>query len=333
MSDSVIAKYEDRFLKTYSNYPQGRYVSLLIVRKIESEAIFRTEGSGEPLSKEFVHAGLSNDNVIQRVVISKRKQTAVERRTGRELLRKYDKLFPGRRTKVLCALNRNDPCERCMDCMIYGYAVGGGGAQKSRVVTDDAFSLHPAATVTGLKQFNALYDNSTMRDPETGKPSASIGTDEYVKPEAVFLDIETLRDMTVDEFKYVVGNVLRSTRYGAISSRIGKVRNILAGVIFSDCEIFSNLELTQAVFDLLRGGEPEPEFPVHVDRVIDAVRRAVDDLKGRVPGQITVLPPDEVSGLVSEINQLYGNEDKVKAMLDAATRMYSPENSSQNKEG
>ncbi|MCB0106551.1 MAG: type I-D CRISPR-associated protein Cas7/Csc2, partial [Caldilineaceae bacterium] len=164
---SIFNQYSDHFLPTYSNYPQGRYTSLLIVRRIESEAVFRTEGSGEPLSKEFVHAGQQAQEVIQRIVISKRKQTAVERRTGRELLRTHDLLFEKDAKSGVCALNRNNPCEKCMDCMIYGYAAGGGGAQKSRVITDDAFSLHAASTVTDHKQFNALYDNSTMRDPET----------------------------------------------------------------------------------------------------------------------------------------------------------------------
>jgi CRISPR-associated protein Csc2 len=322
---SVIEKYADHFLPAYSNYPQGRYISLLLVRRIESEAIFRTEGSGEPLSKEFVHAGLSGDEVVQRVVISKRKQTAVERRTGRELLRQHDKLFPGKRTEVACALNRNDPCERCMDCMIYGYAAGGGGAQKSRVVTDDAFSLHSAGTVTDTKQFNALFDNSTMRDPETGKPSTSIGTDEYVKPETIFLDIETVRDVTADEFRYVLGNVLRSTRYGAISSRIGKVQNTLAGVILSDCEGFSNLELTQAVYDRLRNGAEEPEFPLRVETVVEAMRAATDDLAERVVGRVTILPADEIAALVEETTALYGDENAVKSMLENATRMYGPQ--------
>ena len=276
---STIQKHADHFLPAYSNYPQGRYLSLLLVRRVESEAIFRTEGSGEPLSKEFVHAGLDGDEVIQRVVISKRKQTAVERRTGRELLRAHDLLFAKDEKSGVCALNRNNPCERCMDCMIYGYAAGGGGAQKSRVVTDDAFSLHSAAMATATKQFNALYDNSTMRDPETGKPSTSIGVDEYVKPETIFLDIETVRDVTADEFRYVLGNVLRSSRYGAISSRIGKVQNVLAGVILSDCEVFSNLELTQAVYDRLRGAADEPDFPLRAETVVEAVRAA-----GRGPG-------------------------------------------------
>ena len=320
---SIIDQYAEHFLSTYSNYPQGRYISLLLVRRIESEAIFRTEGSGEPLSKEFVHAGLDGDEIIQRVVISKRKQTAVERRTGRELLRAHDLLFSTK--NGICALNRNNPCERCMDCMIYGYAAGGGGAQKSRVVTDDAFSLHAASVVTATKQFNALFDNGTMRDPETGKPSASIGTDEYVKPESIFLDIETVRDVTGDEFRYVLGNVLRSTRYGAISSRIGKVKNVLAGVIFSDCEVFSNLELTQAVYDLLCAGAAEPDFPLPVAAVTQAVRTAGETLATRVVGQLTILPAEDVAALTDEITALYGNAQAVKEMLETASGMYGPQ--------
>lgn len=321
---SIVEKYADHFLPKYSNYPHGHYISLLLVRQIESEAMFRTEGSGEPLSKEFVHAGPDSGEVIQRVVISKRKQTAVERRTGRELLRKYDKLFAGQKTNVLCALNRNDPCERCMDCMIYGYAAGGGGAQKSRVITDDAFSLHPANVIIGTRQFNALYDTGTMRDPETGDPSASIGTDEYVKPEAIFLDIETLKDLTAVEFRYVLGNVLRSSRYGAISSRIGKVKNILAGVVFSDCEIFSNLELTQTVYDQLKGENPELGFPLSSEVVVEAVRTATSELSQRLVGQLIVLPSDEVNTLVDEISTFYRNEDAVRRMLEEATAMYGP---------
>jgi len=322
---SIIDKYAEHFLPTYSNYPQGRYISLLLVRRIESEAIFRTEGSGEPLSKEFVHAGLSGDEIVQRVVISKRKQTAVERRTGRELLRAHDLLFAKDAKSGICALNRNNPCERCMDCMIYGYAAGGGGAQKSRVVTDDAFSLHTASVVTGVKQFNAPFEDGTPWDRETGKRMTGINLDEYVKPEAVFVDIETVRDVTADEFRYVLGNIMRSTRYGAISSRIGKVKNILAGVILSDCEVFSNLELTQAIYDRLRGETTEPDFPLRAEPVVEAVRATADELTPRVVGQLTILSPDEVAALVDEITTLYRDDDAVTAMLEAVTKMYGPQ--------
>ena len=315
--------YQAYFLKEYSNYPQGRYITLFLLREVESEAIFRTEGSGEPLNREFVYPGLrSDDEPIQRVVISKRKQTAVERRTGRELLRRYELLFEKDKKSGVCALNRNNPCGKCMDCMIYGYAVGGGGAQKSRVITDDAFSLHPAATIVGIKQFNALFDNGTMRDPETGKPSTSIGADEYVKPETIFLDMETLKDMTQGEFLYVLGNILRSTRYGAISSRIGKIRNHLVGVAFSDCELFSNLEWTQATYDQLRGDAEEPEFPLHIDQVRQAAQQAAQQLMPNVIGQVKTMPQDEIAQLVKDLKALYEKEEDLKRLLTETSKMY-----------
>ena len=315
--------YSDHFLPSYSNYPHGRYVTLILTRWIESEAIFRTEGSGEPLSKEFVLPGLDGGEPVQRVVISKRKQTAVERRTGRELLRRHGLLHST--NDGICALNRNNPCEKCMDCMIYGYAAGGGGAQKARVITDDAFSLHPVHQILGTKQFNALFDNSTMRDPETGKASSSIGTDEYVKPQSVFLDMETLKDLTMGEFQYVLGNILRSTRYGAISSRIGKVQNELLGVVFSDCELFSNLELTQAAYNLLLDDAAELDFPLAKDKVHTAVQQAAAHLMNRVVGQTTVLNSEEVAQLVEEMIDLYSSETAVTDLLQQTSVIYGPQ--------
>ena len=324
---SIIEKYQQHFLSAYSNYPHGRYISIFLLRQIESEAIFRTEGSGEPLSREFVHAGTQvGDEIIQRIVISKRKQTAVERRTGRELLRKNDLLFTDPKQKAKppspCALNRNNPCGKCMDCMIYGYAAGGGGAQKSRVITDDAFSLHPAHTIVGTKQFNALFDTGTMRDPESGEPSTSIGTDEYVKPEAVFLDIETIKDVTAAEFQYILGNILRSTRYGAISSRIGKVQNHIVGIVLSDCEMVSNLEWTQATYDALRNGADEPDFPLHVESVKEKATATLATLSQNVVGQATLLPPADVAALLAEMKSLYGEETAVINLLKEATSAY-----------
>ena len=325
---SVLDRYTDRLLETYSAYPRGRFVSLLLLRQVESEAIFRTEGSGEPLNKEFVFAGERGGDaeLIQRVVISKRKQTAVERRQGREVLREHNLL--GKTTSkdkdkvAVCSLNTNNPCAKCVDCMVYGYAAGGGGAQRSRVITDDAFSLHAASTVVGTRQFNALFDNSTMRHPETNDPSTSIGTDEYVKPELFFFDIETLKDVTADELRYIVGNVLRAARYGAISSRIGKVRNHLIGVAFSNCELFSNLEWVQSSYEQLRGKEREPEFPLHATAVADAARTAATALRERVIGRVDWLTGDELGELVGEIGALYAQPEQLKALLERLDASY-----------
>lgn len=322
---SVLDRYTDHFVPTYTNFPRGRHISLFILRRIESEAIFRTEGSGEPLTKEFVHLGLDSDDLEQRVVISKRKQTAVERRTGRELLRHHELL--GSTDAGPCALNRNNPCEVCLDCMIYGYAAGGGGAQRSRVITDDAFSLHPAPTITATRTFNAPFDDGTPWVRDEQRRMTGLGEDEYVKPEATFLDIETLKDVTADEFRYVVGNVLRSTRYGAISSRIGKVKNTLVATAFSDCELFSNLEWTQQTYDrLLQAQEDQTalDFPLQERVVIAATQEVAGMLQKRVVGRVTFLSNEEMVTLVEEIGDLYSDEEAVKAMLAQTTGMYPP---------
>ena len=324
---SILDKYNDFIVDAYQNLPQSRYLTLIVLRKAESEMIFRTEGSGEGLSRDTVYAGIQDRAVISRVTISKRKQTAVERRTGRELLRQHNLLFyEGRRTgdpENICALNRNKPCGICADCMIYGYAVGGGGAQKSRVITDDAFSILPYQTVTAKRTFNALYDNNTMRDPVTGEASSSIQEDEYVKPETLFVDMQTLKDLTVDEIRYVIANVLRSRRYGAISSRLGKMRNTILGAIFSDCEIFSNLELTQAVYDGL--GEDGRQFPLDQDKVQSVIAEAVGTLTGEVVGSIQPIIEADLAAFIGEIRQTFASQDEVKSLLDRVTALYQPE--------
>lgn len=324
---SVLDNYTGFMVGRYENFPQSRYLTLVVLRKAESEMIFRTEGSGEGLARDTVHAGIQDRRSISRVTISKRKQTAVERRTGRELLRQHNLLFyaenKGKREESddnICALNRNKPCGICADCMIYGYAVGGGGAQKSRVITDDAFSILPYQTVTAKRTFNALYDNNTMRDPVTGEPSSSIQEDEYIKPETLFIDMQTLKDLGANEIRYVIANVLRSRRYGAISSRLGKMRNTIVGAIFSDCELFSNLELTQRVYDRL--GEEGRQFPLDETNVKTEITAAVEELASEVIGTQKPIPEEELTKLIEEIRQTFTSSTDVKALLDAITALY-----------
>lgn len=342
--------YQPYILDNYSNLPRGRYVSLFLIRKTESEAIFRTEGSGEGLVKELVSAGRRSDALpIRRVVISKRKQTAVERRTGRDLLREHGllKAAKGKNAEKygICMLNTNTPCEECIDCYLYGFAAGGGGAQKSRILTDDAFSLGPVAQVSARRTFNATFDNGTMRDPITHDPSTSINSEEYVLPQTHFLDIETLKDVTLTELQYVIGNIMRSNRYGAISSRVGRIDNRIVAVAFSDCELFSNLELTQAVYDLLfdrafaeakaqaaQDQEPEPmpgeidlPFPLADAALEDAVHAAIDELLGSVFSRRPVLLRGApLQGELAGVQALYADPAVIAARLRAQTDSYPP---------
>lgn len=312
----TLQKYATYLPASYSAYPRGYYVSLILLRKVEGEAIFRTEGSGEPLNREFVHAGSADATpIIPRVVISKRKQTAVERRTGRELLRRVELI------KETDGINQGEPESDSIDSMVYGYAVGGGGAQKSRVITDDAFTILPATQVIGKRQFNAPFEDGTMRHPETKTPSSSIGTDEYVRPETHFVDIETLKDVTAGELVYVLGNILRTSRYGAISSRVGKISNEVVACIFSDCELFSNLELTQNAWDILAKGS-EPDFPLGDEAVTSALQSSIATLQKGVVGRVKLMSESDLSALLDEVQTLYADENAIKALLNEVQAGY-----------
>ncbi len=66
-------------------------------------------------------------------------------------------------------------------------------------------------------------------------------------PQVSLPSIVTLRDPTYEAFLYVLGNLLRTERYGAQETRTGRVYNHLIGVVCSNGEIFSNLRFTQAI--------------------------------------------------------------------------------------
>lgn len=313
----TLQKYTNYLPARYSAYPRGYYVSLILLRKVEGEAIFRTEGSGEPLNREFVHAGIAdNTPIIPRVVISKRKQTAVERRTGRELLRRIGLIAE------TAGINEGEPEPDSIDSMVYGYAVGTGGAQKSRVITDDAFTILPATQVIGKRQFNAPFEDGTMRHPETKTASSSIGTDEYVRPETHFVDIETLKDVTPGELIYVLGNILRTSRYGAISSRVGKIQNEVIACIFSDCELFSNLELTQRLWDRLPKNGDSPDFPLGDEAVRRALADSIADLQKQVVGRVNAMNENDLAALLAEVQALYADESAIGNLLRAVQAAY-----------
>ncbi|MEN0067818.1 MAG: type I-D CRISPR-associated protein Cas7/Csc2 [Myxococcota bacterium] len=309
-----LSSHATRLAKAYENYPRGRYVHLFLMRTTRSETIFRTEGNGEPLCRET----LSFDGSEQvHIVMTKRKQVAVERRTGRELLRRHALLFaPPKANDKLCSLNTGAPCERCMDCWLYGYAVGQGGAQRSRVLTEDAFSLLPAEEITDTRTFNAIYENGTMRNPETGEASQALGESEYVRPQSHFADIQVLRDVTEAELVYVIGNVLRSTRYGAISSRIGRMDNELLAIAFSDQELDSTLSWLTAAQAVLGAGV---RHPLDDTRARGVLVQALDSVGAHALGRVDWVRGAELETLIGEVRAAYETD---LAWLATATEQY-----------
>ena len=314
----------------YENFPKGRTIGAVVLRTTQSETIFRTEGAGEPMCSEYVQAGVTQTNAIPRLVMTKRKQVAPERRKGREFLRAHDLLYRAdSKEKPICALNTNAPCEMCIDCFLYGFAAGGGGAQKSRVWTEDAFSVLSATELVGDRTINAIYETGTMRD-ENDKASTALNTSEYIKPGSHFLDVVTFRDVTAEELQYALGNILLTTRYGAVSSRVGRMENRVLGVFGGIAELPSSLELVQAVYDRLseaQSGE-ELEHPLQTEAVVAATKAAIapwiqkrgisvqlDDkaLEGLIAEVDSCLEPEKQADFLKRLNETYEPMRKVKA--------------------
>ncbi|MDZ8096036.1 MAG: type I-D CRISPR-associated protein Cas7/Csc2 [Nostoc sp. DedQUE05] len=314
-----ISKLSSVLATSYENFPKGRFITLVVLRTTHSETIFRTEGSGEPMCSEFVQAGLEGENqktIIQRLVMTKRKQVAPERRYGREHLRAHELLYTNPKDGSLCSLNTNAPCEMCVDCFLYGFAAGGGGAQKSRIWTEDAFSILPASDVVGDRTINAIYETGTMRD-EKGNASTALNTSEYIKPGVHFLDVVTLKDVTADELRYIIGNILFTSRYGAVSSRVGRMENQILGVFGSITELPSSLELVQATYDVL--GKPL-EHPLNINQLITASKQVIANWKNK-RGVSVQLSEDELSNLLADV-ETHWSPDERDNFLKRLTQSY-----------
>ncbi|MBC7227425.1 MAG: type I-D CRISPR-associated protein Cas7/Csc2 [Thermoflexales bacterium] len=322
MTLDSLKPYERYFVPEIPRTPTGRYASIILLRETKSYAIFTTEG-GEQQDVEEVPAGLSRTELVTRLVMFKRKQVAPERRTGKALLRQYG-VFPfalkdGRVVYGEEALKEKNPvqdcyltaglCTRCPDCLIYGYAaVEGEGARKARLMTDSCFSVRPYELVQRHIKFNVI--------DEAAYTSGTITEYDYTIPGVFLPAVETTVDLTADEFAYVLGNILHTTRYGKEGSRQGFVRNHILAIAFSDVELFANLEFAQAFYDafldagmdLAVQGLTLADFRQHADAVIG---RLTDDL----PGRLTLVTGEGLEKILTDVRALYRDEDRLSHFL------------------
>jgi CRISPR-associated protein Csc2 len=314
-----IEKLKPFLADNYENFPKGRTIGAVVLRTTQSETIFRTEGTGEPMCSEYVQAGVTDTNTIPRLVMTKRKQIAPERRKGREFLRVHELLYHSPKGNSICALNTNAPCEMCIDCFLYGFAAGGEGAQKSRVWTEDAFSVLPSTELIGDRTINAIFETGTMRDEE-GKASTALNTSEYIKPGVHFLDIVTFKDMTADELRYALGNILLTTRYGAVSSRVGRMENQILGLFGGIAELPSSLELVQGIYDKLP--TEKREHPLNTNILIEETQSVISTWTSK-RGISVQLSATELNELIADADRHLSLEAQA-SFLKRLNESYEP---------
>ncbi len=295
----------DAFHQEIPKFSMGKYAHIVVLRETNSFALFQTDGE---LNISRVSRGRKDTALDTRIVLFKRKQSTPERLTGRELLRRYGMVEN-------CQYNSKDFCKRCPDCIYYGFAIGDSGSERSKVLVDSAFSITGYDMSHQQFTFNAPSENGTMS--EDGKMRNALGEQDYVLPQVYFPSVVTIKDPTEAEFIYVLNNILRTKRYGAQNTRTGTVANAIVGVVFSDGEIFSNLQLTQAIYDALPP-EQRAKMPLAQEAVLDAMETVVPGLLREDGVVYRHISGDALQALLQDVLQITSNEQKLQTLLTQA---------------
>lgn len=329
---SFLKTVESKLFQSEIPYkPMGKYVHFLTVRITESYPLFQTDGE---LNKARVRAGVKDKTTISRLSMFKRKQSTPERLVGRELLRNY-----GLMTAEECEYNVSFAMDN-PDCIIYGFAIGDSGSEKSKVVVDTAFSITAFDQSHETFTLNAPYENGTMASKgengsKPGEVTSRINQQDHIIPQVFFPSIVTLKDPTEASFLYVFNNILRTRHYGAQTTRTGRVRNELIGVVFADGEITSNLRWTQAIYDQMKAQNSiNPPDPLDENDVMTAAKSAIEALMADEFIVHNDFIGDAFSPLLNEVKKLVGDETGIKSVLekaDAEAKNYASKHISKKK--
>jgi CRISPR-associated protein Csc2 len=303
----------------------GRYAHIVMLRVTDSYPLFQTDGE---LNTARVRAGEEDPEMVTRLTIFKRKQSTPERLVGRELLRRYGflsgemadgggKLATDGAGRLVCDYNVRF-CTQCPDCISYGFAIGDAGSEKSKVITDTAYSLTAYADSHEVFTLNAPFEDGTMT--RQGEVTSRINEQDHVQPQVIFPSVVTARDLTINLFLYVLNNVARTRRYGAQTTRTGKVHNQIVAVALADGEIFSNLQFTQRLHDALKArGAINPPDPVDATTASQVAADMVPGLLNEDGVQVDqLLVGGDLQDLLQGVARQAADETHLRELLSAA---------------
>jgi len=132
-----------------------------------------------------------------------------------------------------------------------------------------------------------MYDTATLRDATAAidekfqnapgddyakTAEATIREPDFFEPGTLFPSVITLRDATPEELAFVLGVTAKNKRYGAATSRLGRVKNHVLGVYTGSEEGPANLGLTRGVVTRLRDSDETT-----ADSIQDIITAAAHD--------------------------------------------------------
>lgn len=219
--------------------PKSNYVNILVLRELESHAVFTTNGEDADIATVALDSSEGAQDYAPGLMFM-RKQTGSDRRFGKALQRDLG-LF--HEDEDECTMQVNEMCQDCVECILYGSAAssdeGSDISITSRVMYDTAYTLRDASVVIDEKFQNAPGDDYAK------SAEATIREPDFFEPGTMFPSVVTLHDATPSELAFVLGITAKNKRYGATTSRLGRVNNRILGLYVGSEEGPANLELTR----------------------------------------------------------------------------------------
>jgi CRISPR-associated protein Csc2 len=305
--------------------PRNNFVNLLVLRELQSHAVFTTNGQDADLASVAVGDG-SDRMKFSPGLMFMRKQTGSDRRFGKALQRELG-LFDDDDEVDECTMQVNEMCQDCPECILYGSAAGEDAVSiTSRVRYDTSYTLRDASVVIDEKFQNAPGDDYAK------SAEATIREPDFFEPGTLFPAVVTLRDATPAEVAFVLRITAQNKRYGAATSRLGRVRNHVLGMYVGDEEGPANLELTRgAITRLLNADSGRKSLRDVVtaesfdpETVADHVKAEFEE---RIEGEglrLEAVSTETVKGLTAEATSddfagtLTAQREHSKAFLDQA---------------
>ncbi len=288
------------------NEPSAHYVHILLLRELQSSAIFTTNGQDADIATVGIGA---KDELVDYspVMMFKRKQTGSDRRKGKELQRNL--------TGIKDTMNVNEMTQDSPESMLYGSAAGDEAISvTSRVMYDTAYSIRDSSAIVEEKFQNAPGDQFAKG------ATTAIREPDFIVPGTVFPCVVTLRDATFDELVFVLGITRMNKRYGAATSRIGRMENHILGIYYGIEEGPANLILSReaACHLAMENGDLTAE---NLNKVLYSSVLDIEKVKGYVKGAFD----DEIQTLNitsledGEVNELLGSVTS-ESLKDALER-------------
>lgn len=307
MRIDLLDNQKDWFIETARPLAPAKYASVALLRTTKDYAAFRTEAD-KYTNSVTTPAYDGSDEVIERALILASKQKAVERRHQNKILRSF-------RENEECYLKDN-LCLSCPVCALNGGIRAETGADeisiKSRVLYQTAFSVMPFEDSVETITLNAVNEKTLSTNPKKG---GALGERELVKPDTPFLSVVTLLAPTLDELKFYLYSMLNTTRYGAETRGLGVIENRLLGLVLSDTEEFSALQLTMDAYSNLVAGNGD------ADLTYDSIFEVVHDASlAHLPEARVhkVYSKDDIQDLEEALKESAPTEEWIDGMYEKA---------------